>query len=266
MNVPYLVAKYVPDILRMEPVNIGVIALCDGRLHARFIGESDEPGLDLRKVRGIVHHTGAYKQWIDYWLHLIRAGTSADETIRALLSSSNGNYLLREGATMAVPQTAEFDIQQALEYLFHLLVTEFPRPSEEEISLGQRCEEIIRNLHLDVNPSFRRAPSVPCPLSPEVTEYVQPNYAYLNGAAVYFQRVPFNPRRPEATQKELHNAAWIFDKLKKTNQNCMTRALVKGSQNGEAEPFLRVLSVVANDIVDVSDEQAVRRGFAELVA
>ena len=42
MNTPrYLLAKYIPDHLRMEPRNIGVVLWAEGNVTARFFGESD---------------------------------------------------------------------------------------------------------------------------------------------------------------------------------------------------------------------------------
>ena len=45
MNTPRdLLAKYIPDPLRMEPRNIGVVLWADGNVTAwRFAGESDLP-------------------------------------------------------------------------------------------------------------------------------------------------------------------------------------------------------------------------------
>ena len=44
MNTPrYLLAKYIPDPLRMEPRNIGVVLWAEGNVAARFVGESDSP-------------------------------------------------------------------------------------------------------------------------------------------------------------------------------------------------------------------------------
>jgi len=61
MKARWLVAKYMPDLRRREPDNVGVILLMDGRAHLRFLGQRDGR-VDGRSVRwaGSVKN---YKAW-----------------------------------------------------------------------------------------------------------------------------------------------------------------------------------------------------------
>ena len=62
MNARFLVAKYIPDLRRMEPKNIGIIAWNDGRTAARFLGEDDGPPRYLG-----VRDRNNYAQWLTSW-------------------------------------------------------------------------------------------------------------------------------------------------------------------------------------------------------
>jgi hypothetical protein len=65
----YLVAKYISDLQRMEPRNIGIVVCASGVTCARFLGEKPgRPGhVDGRKVPPFVTSVAAYKQWIEFW-------------------------------------------------------------------------------------------------------------------------------------------------------------------------------------------------------
>lgn len=265
MTVTYFVAKYADDPLRMEPKNIGVIAIVDGHFYARFIGESeDDSSLDLRKVRGHVRHSGAYKQWIEYWRYLL-AGTQSNETIvNGLQATPRLNYFISESSTMAIDAPAE--PREILEYLFHLLVSAFPEQKNEELSLSQRCDEILGQYRLRQNPHFIESPRVPCLLSNTRTEHVQPSYGYVNGAEIYFQRVPLIESRPESSAKEVHNAAWIFERLRSDRQERQTRALVKLTAAAHFPNLLDVLSSVSSSVIDVDNQTQVHEEFSRFVA
>lgn len=259
MNVPYLVAKYIADPLRMEPVNIGVIGIFDDAVIAKFIGENERSvNIDLRRARGVVRNTAAYKQWIEYWRYLIHSST-ASEVVSKIITSSKGNYSVVEGGTLSLPNAVE--TAEVMDYLFSLLVTEF-MPNEDDITLTERCNEIVKEFHLDRNPHFQKNPTVPCNITPDVTEYVQPTFAYINGQQIYFQKVALNPSRPEFTQKDLHNAAWIFEKLRHNNPNSQTKALVQIGEKDDVASFLRVLNTVSSEIIDVENRVQVNQVFS----
>src|SRR5579872_826727 len=92
----YLIARYIKDLARMEPRNIGVILFpSDGHVLARFLGEK-KGDLDLRVVRSQVTHTQTYRQWIDYWRYTMHK-SSIKEVADKILASSRGNYQVTEG-------------------------------------------------------------------------------------------------------------------------------------------------------------------------
>ena len=105
-----------------------------------------------------------------------------------------------------------------------------------------------------------------------MVEHVRPNYGFVNGREVYFQRVSINPAKPELAQKEVHNAAWIFGMLNAQPSERELNSLVKvvGSASEDQSPFsveesLNVLNSLSH-VVDVDDERAIDGVFAALAA
>ena len=185
----YLVAKYISNLARMEPKNVGVILHMDGRVQARFIGERNL-SLDLRAVKSLVSHTGSYKQWVEYWRHLMSEPVSGDEALNRLLATSNGNYIVAEGEVVFPPREFAGDSSRVLEYLFQLLVGEFPEQKEslEQVSLSAKCEEIIRHYGLKKTSHFEESPIIRVDVD-GITQHIKPSYRWLNGSEVYFQKV-----------------------------------------------------------------------------
>jgi hypothetical protein len=63
----YFVAKYMPDIMRMEPKNVGVILWTPSGAIARFVGEDDRGHIDARRLPEWIGDTSIYRDWIAFW-------------------------------------------------------------------------------------------------------------------------------------------------------------------------------------------------------
>ena len=72
----YLLAKYIGDLRRFEPKNIGVIVLTEQSVAGRFVAErSAKLGeVDGRSIPSFVSSASSYRQWISYWRDLIQRG------------------------------------------------------------------------------------------------------------------------------------------------------------------------------------------------
>lgn len=67
-KIAYYLVRHVPDILRNEPRNVGVILALGDELAARFVGEASAGSLDLRRVSpGLVPDRQLYFEWHNYW-------------------------------------------------------------------------------------------------------------------------------------------------------------------------------------------------------
>jgi hypothetical protein len=130
----YLVAKYVPDLFRNEPINIGVLAWIDGSVAFRFLGQKSDGSIDGRAkgLAGTVKSISNYKQWIDSWakraskaeLSSRKFGTvqkSSPDFMRVLSTYSEGNYILEEGGEIIEEADSE-KVGEITDYLFDRLV------------------------------------------------------------------------------------------------------------------------------------------------
>jgi hypothetical protein len=127
----FLIAKYVPDVFRNEPRNIGVVLWSPDGVAARFVGEKpDAPGeVDDARVPPFVSSAEAYKQWVRYWRRemakpAIRPATGGPLTPRgspvwlsALRQTGLSNFLLTDGGTLTEP-IPDNELPQAVNYLF----------------------------------------------------------------------------------------------------------------------------------------------------
>lgn len=81
----FLVAKYTPDLRRMEPRNIGVVVWSDGRIAARFAGEHTNGTAKIDPPTHLhVQSKSVYRKWIAYWREILARPALPDETGRTI--------------------------------------------------------------------------------------------------------------------------------------------------------------------------------------
>ena len=123
----FLVVKYIPDLLRREPRNVGVILFAEDALVARFAGESEEPtpGVDKRRLAPFaIADPHNYARMIDYVREqlLAREGVGADDVL-AECERGLGSYAVEEGGEVWVGRPDQEPPELLLE-LFTRLVGE----------------------------------------------------------------------------------------------------------------------------------------------
>jgi hypothetical protein len=280
--VRYLVAKYIADTWRMEPRNIGVIAVGPTGWAARFVGESPaKPGqIDGRALRGRMGSLPAYRQWIKYWRGLLAQSEqpSSQVVIDRLLESSKGNFELAEGGAL-LDQVAAGQIEDVAGFLFDQLVAPREKAKDdlelepesiavvEQLGLDIICDNLINKTSLPSSPHFFNDFRVKCRVrqdAPEEEELAF-SHAYQNGTLHIFQRVPFG--RGPSMRRSVHDSAWMFEKVVENGHtdrgSCVSLVYSPPQQRtDEADQLLRVLGVVSK-VVDVSDET---RALAEFEA
>src|SRR5258708_5588363 len=136
MNTPrYLIAKYIPDLGRMEPRNVGGIVWSPTGVQARFLAEKDDrPGeVDGHSIPTFVTSAQAYRQWVQFWRReLARTETQplrgrgpvsrcSPAFLDALLDTGRGNFVLAEGGILLDPVSAEV-LPRVADHLFARLV------------------------------------------------------------------------------------------------------------------------------------------------
>ena len=116
-SVQYLVAQYVPNPLRQEPRNVGIVAKYGQLAGCRFVGENRHGKMDGRKLR-LFRFPDVYKQWVEYW----KASLAREADIDSLTEDNAANYRLVRGGF--VVDIGTDPIEDVVSYLFRELVAE----------------------------------------------------------------------------------------------------------------------------------------------
>lgn len=222
MSAPtYLLAKYIPDLKRVEPRNVGIILWTPVGVRGQFLFERPfgSGEVDGRAVPNWIGNLTAYKQWVAYWRKSISSETfqvptggtpialSAPEFVRAIQSANNGNFVLVEGGQLLDDVPAD-ELDDACKHLFNMLVASLPLEAPRDLTLDERWEEALAQVQLKSHPLYKRNYSVPT--TRETFIFTD---ALANGAPKrLYERVPF-ASRPTIFTKNAHHAAWQFEKV-----------------------------------------------------
>ncbi len=165
----FVLAKYVPDLDRMEPRNIGVILWSKGKLCARFLSED--------KAANIVEEIDTYRRWVEFWSEMTngesiepRRGksvpTSNSTCVDALLSNQEGNFILVDTGEV-MQRLRGREVSKATDFLFgELVATRTLRdPRGDRKKFDVQCVEVLRASGLAQRPDFKHKFSVPCPVN-----------------------------------------------------------------------------------------------------
>ena len=200
----YLIAKYVDDIRRNEPINVGVVVFGGGGVAARFEGEDDEGRLDKRRIRRRVSGRDAYGAWVQHWRRLVETG---DE--RALLQASSKDFYLEPGGTIVL-DLDERGVDDAAGELYSRLVK--PEDPPAPVSLQEKSRRSLRlaGADLDDENRFQTDPVIELEVGGQTFRETV-SYGVSNGAWHYLQEVSFDPQRPRRSRKEANHAAFVME-------------------------------------------------------
>jgi hypothetical protein len=277
----YLLAKYIPDLERFEPLNVGVIVWSPEGVEGRFVAEkAGQPGeVDGRSVPGFITSLSAYKQWVKYWRTALEQVEYAPPSggakvsrgvpgfMEALKASGRGNFLLAEGGVLLDDVPAE-ELPHVVGQLFDRLVESGLPEEPRDLTLEEVCGELLEKSKLVQHPHFRARYPVKCPLNGVEEEYVF-TYGLGNGKPErLLQRFPM-PKRKADMRKNTHDTAWAFEKVEQAGivTPAQTAALVFLSDEQLAEPevsrAVRVLGSVTN-VFNLNDQAKTLAMFNEL--
>ena len=168
----FLVAKYVPDVRRIEPRNIGVILWSNRHVAARFIGENRSQGHSDVKTPSFVSKINkpVYLDWVHYWRVLLNEskidtndGTSVSvdspHYLEAIKARSRGNFQLYSGGIL-FDQISSEDIQDAVDELFEQLVeSHSPDPAARESEhLKRGWTRVLKKAGIKGHPKLSHQP------------------------------------------------------------------------------------------------------------
>jgi len=278
----YLIAKYIPDLGRMEPRNVGVILWSPNGVEARFLAEkSDRPGeVDGRSVPGFVTSTQAYRQWIAFWRSELarpeilplqgreKIPRSSPGFLDVLQTTGRGNFVLVDGGFL-LDSVSEEELPRLADKLFASLVDTTGGEESRDPSLEELCQRLVEETRLAADANFRTGHEVTCPVAAGTEERYEFSYAYQNGTLQrLYQRVPLSRRRTPL-RKSVHDAAWMFEKVIKAGiiRSDQGAVLVNATPELEAEPeveqSLRVIASVTR-VLNLNDFDRAKAEFESL--
>ncbi len=244
----YLIAKYVDDIRRNEPVNVGVVVFDGGSVRARFEGEDDQGRLDKRRIRKLVSGRDAYVAWVRHWRRLLE---SANED--ALLRAASRDFYLERGGTVLYDLDNRA-LDDAVRELYARLVK--PEDPPAPMSLQEKSLRSLRlaGAHLDDDTRFHRDIKVKLEVGTHVFDESF-SYGVRNGGWHYLQEVSFDPQQPRRSRKEANHCAFLVEHAV-VEDGSGPLVLFDGADiDDTTQPMLDLVSAVAAT-VDVGNPEA----------
>jgi hypothetical protein len=267
----YLLAKYIPDLQRFEPRNIGIILWSSFGIEARFLAEyPDRLGeVDGRSIPGFVTSASAYRQWIRYWRDAI-AGT----TIRSLVdgdvvSSSSlgfiaelqqtarGNFAVVDAGSV-LDEISEEELPAVADQLFAQLIEVNTAEEPRNIGFDELCDSLMNQSQLKYHRNFHDRYPVRCSFRGVDEEFFF-SHAIANGTLERaYQRFPI-PKRKTQLQKNRDATAWMLERLLNANVITSDRTvlLVDATpdqlSHAEVDKSIRLLGSMSR-VVNILDE------------
>jgi hypothetical protein len=272
MNARFVVAKYIPDLRRMEPRNIGVVVWSDGRTAARFLGEDDAlpPHLGVRDKSN-------YREWITSWKNQLAKPvleTDRGETVKrsdpafldVLREWSRKNYVLVDGGEVADKSSHE-DLGVIAEYLFSELVslgeTKAEREHEYQV-LRAASTHVLREAGLPSLPNWRHTDPM-WYKALGVLKYFDCDYVLgpLEHPYSIYQRVAL--KHQKTFESTLFHLYWVQQSRDFGRERCAAMIVGPASPTKEQSENRAMLESVAT-VVDVSRADEARCKLLEIAS
>jgi hypothetical protein len=240
----YLVAKYVDDIRRNEPVNVGVIVFEGSEVAARFEGEDDHGRLDRRRIRKLVSGRDAYTAWVQHWRRALANATDPE----SLLEAGSQDFFVERGGTIIMDHD-----HRAVADTVHDLYARLVKPEDPPApqSLQDKSQHALRLAGVDLADAahFQRDAMVEMDVRGQI--FSEPlSYAVRNGTWHYLQEISLDPQRPRRSRKEANHCAFLMEHARIDGSRLV---LFDSNDIDETtEPMLRLVEAVA-PIIDVDD-------------
>lgn len=261
MSMQWFVIKHVPDLVRREPKNIGVILLLDGRGTSRFLGEQEDGDIDGRSVHQFGNHL-VYKAWVKQWRALRDQGTDALQREVAAGRRPGASFYLEDGGELLAGDDGRPG-DEILDDLYATLVRPDTEPAVAD-DVRSMTWKVIRRLGISRKVQERARLAVTVGGMPDDLWF---DYRYDNGRPHLMQRVGL-ATSDKSTWDRLHLIETNFERLGKSNALPGFSAITFIKQQ-DADPRLveaaygRLAPMSA--IVDVSDQDAAAGKLRQLL-
>lgn len=264
MKTQWLVAKYMPDAVRREPINVGVVLFSHGRIISRFRGQKEDGTINGHAVKGWAKDLANYRSWVASWNYFFSKGWDVPRLTRR---SGDQNYFLEFSGERIVGD-GNTDPATTLEQLYCMLVESEP---DDAVSVSDLSETIFKKLNIYERVVQDYKFSIPAEGGGDALfDEVFFDYKFDNSAPNLFKEIAlsFGDAR---TWNVVHAAAWSFQKTreyasKSAHQHPRTIALVKPRERDDKD-LVSQMGVLAKhaEVVDVSRVDAAANKLARLL-
>jgi hypothetical protein len=252
--IDYLIAKYVDDLARNEPKNVGVIVTDGDQIVARFDGENETGTIDLRKVRHRISGSHAYRAWTHYWRVALDNPSSIGspeatpgELIRLLADEPSRDFYLEHGGSLLL-DADERSLEETARELYEKIVREPDPPAPMSLQDKSRKALSEAGAPMDDNSRFKSQFNVALEIDGVTVDH-EVSYGVLNGAWHYLQEMPFDPGRPRVSRKEASHCAFLFEHANWGRENSVI--LYDSSDLSESSAGLLEMLASFAPVVDV---------------
>ena len=258
----YLIVQWIPNILRHEPKNVGVIVLSPNGPAARFYGENGHPGKIHKTIAKKITHHDIYSQWVTYWREQLRTGNGSLK--ESLTQSRGGDYEVIFGGS--VEDIGQDSAKDVCDYLFGLLVDEPQEAKESEVEedsdiKDRGSEALVKNITSALKKIDVLASNVHVPHPVKIGAIIggkqaahQPTYSQsAQGTLFVMESVSFRTSNRNLSRNRAFYAAKMFEDICNSNASSAPIAMVYATEADLADPkvqypmgFLKETSTVVN--------------------
>ncbi|MFW6776269.1 hypothetical protein ACOACO_18455 [Nocardioides sp. CPCC 205120] len=261
MTTSWFTVKYVADLMRDEPRNVGLVVKQDDETVTKFLGERADGTIDGRNI-GRINSVETYKLWVDHWRRV--ATTQSCEELEAIRVRPGDNYFL--SPRMERVFGSDVDLGDLAGDLFASLVAE---DREEVVSLKDQVEGVFKHLALDTSVEIDK--EIQVQVEGDTFDTLHFDYLYRADSRERLMERVNLATADRRTWDKVHAASWTFTRLLEGSARDDARdvgciALVRtGSTDRDQQLKQMRLLERTSEVVDFASTSSAERKLADLL-
>ncbi|MGC5398578.1 hypothetical protein ACPXCP_22925 [Streptomyces sp. DT20] len=251
MNGSWFLVKYVDDIFRNEPINIGVVVTAEDGVGSHFLGQRPDGSINGQRVSKRIHGVETYKAWVKF-IHKEASRGALEERIEKLAKRTGDRYLIeRRGPVLDGQGEDRKSPGQLANELFAVLVS---AELEAAPSLESLADRAFKRLALPPGVRIDRGVDYKVKVR-DVPQLVSFDYRCRGDRVTLMDRVSF-VRHGKPLMQSVNDLLYRIETVEKHQSIHDFVALYSGAdRSDEVERQLKVLNKFAHT-VDLSSDSA----------
>lgn len=266
MTPTWYVVKYMPDLTRREPRNVGVVVTDGETIDARFLGERDGR-LNLNRVPRWIPSRRTYRTWVRYWRSVI-AETTPQQLAEALVPVPDGNYLIELGG-VELTQGPPRPLRVLADELFQQLVLTMRSDADSDrADLDKLCQEALLPFKARTKYRVFDGVHVPVAIDGGYQDPLRFHYAVQNGKWNYLRRIHLADAG-DSTWDRVHAARATFLRLDEHPDSAHRHAgrltLILGEPTNDGFEAQAAVLAEQSEVVEVEDPAAAADTLTDII-